>query len=119
MGVEAEASMRKVAFVKCNGDCEHTSNKNHYVGIKDCRAAALAGVSTASCDYGCLGFGSCVKACSLDAIHIVNGVAVVDTSKCKGCGMCAAACPKGLIEVVRADKTYAVRCSNKDKGSGQ
>lgn len=39
MGVEAEASMRKVAFVKCNGDCEHTSNKNHYVGIKDCRAA--------------------------------------------------------------------------------
>ena len=116
MGVEAEASMRKVAFVKCNGDCEHTSNKNNYVGIKDCRAAALAGVSTASCDYGCLGFGSCVKACSLDAIHIVNGVAVVDTSKCKGCGMCAAACPKGLIEVVRADKTYAVRCSNKDKG---
>ena len=73
MGVEAEASMRKVAFVKCNGDCEHTSNKNNYVGIKDCRAAALAGVSTASCDYGCLGFGSCVKACSLDAIHIVNG----------------------------------------------
>ena len=28
MGVEAEASMRKVAFVKCNGDCEHTSNKD-------------------------------------------------------------------------------------------
>ena len=49
-------------------------------------------------------------------ILIVNGVAVVDTSKCKGCGMCAAACPKGLIEVVRADKTHAVRCSNKDKG---
>ncbi len=25
-----------------------------------------------------MGFGSCVKACPFDAIHIVNGVAVVD-----------------------------------------
>ena len=116
MGVEAEAAERKTAQVKCSGDCEHTSAKCNYVGIEDCRAAALAGLNTGSCTFGCLGFGSCVKACTYDAIHVVNGVAKVDTSKCVGCGMCAKACPKGLIEVVRADRAFVVQCSNKDRG---
>ena len=116
MGVEAEAAQRKTAQVKCSGDCEHTSAKCNYVGIEDCRAAALAGLNTGSCTFGCLGYGSCVKVCTYDAIHVVNGVAKVDTSKCVGCGMCAKACPKGLIEVVRADRTFVVQCSNKDRG---
>ncbi len=116
MGVEAEAAQRKTALVKCAGDCEHTSEKCNYVGVEDCRAAVLAGLSLASCSYGCLGYGSCVKACTYDAIHVVNGVAVVDTDKCVGCGMCAAACPKNLIEIVRADRQYAVTCSNRDRG---
>ena len=116
MGVEAGAVQRKTAFVKCSGDCEHTSSKCTYIGIDDCRSAVNAGLSTESCNYGCLGYGSCVKACNYDAIHVVNGVAVVDTSKCVGCGMCAAACPKGLIEIAIAERTYAVRCSSKDMG---
>ena len=116
MGVEAEAAERKTAQVKCSGDCEHTSAKCNYVGIEDCRAAALTGLNTGSCTFGCLGYGSCVKACTYDAIHVVNGVAKVDTSKCVGCGMCAKACPKGLIEVLRADRTFVVQCSNKDRG---
>ena len=81
MGVEAEAAQRKTAQVKCSGDCEHTSAKCNYVGIEDCRAAALAGLNTGSCTFGCLGYGSCVKVCTYDAIHVVNGVAKVDTSK--------------------------------------
>ena len=36
----------------------------------------------------------CVKACPFDAIHIVDGVAVVDKEECKACGKCIAACPK-------------------------
>ena len=78
MGVEAEAAERKTAQVKCSGDCEHTSAKCNYVGIEDCRAAALAGLNTGSCTFGCLGYGSCVKACTYDAIHVVNGVAKAD-----------------------------------------
>ena len=73
-------------------------------------------MNTGSCTFGCLGYGSCVKVCTYDAIHVVNGVAKVDTSKCVGCGMCAKACPKGLIEVLRADRTFVVQCSNKDRG---
>lgn len=116
MGVEAVAAIRRVAFVRCAGDCGSTSEKCNYVGIYDCRAAALADISVWECDYGCLGYGSCVRACEYDAIHVENGVAVVDPEKCKGCGLCAAACPKNLIELIRADKKVAVRCSNHDRG---
>jgi Na+-translocating ferredoxin:NAD+ oxidoreductase RNF subunit RnfB len=116
MGVKPMQAVRKVAFVRCAGDCEHTSEKCNYVGIHDCRAASLSGISVWQCDSGCYGFGSCVSACSSNAIHVVNGVAVVDRDKCLGCGQCVKACPKGLIELIRADKRIAVRCSNKDKG---
>lgn len=116
MGVEASSAIRQVAFVKCAGDCDSTSNQCNYIGIDDCRAAELSGISIWECDYGCLGYGSCVKVCEYDAIHVVNGVAVVDSDKCRGCGLCAKACPKHLIELIRADKEVAVRCSNQDKG---
>lgn len=116
MGVEATAAVKKVAFVRCAGDCESTSNKCNYVGISDCRAAVLAGLSIWECDYGCLGYGSCVAACTYDAIHVRNGVAVVDADKCAGCGACAKTCPKGLIELIPAGKKAAVACSNQDKG---
>ena len=68
------------------------------------------------CTYGCLGFGSCVKACPFDAIHVVDGVAVVDKEACKSCGKCVAACPKGLIELVPYEQKHLVQCSSKDKG---
>ena len=68
------------------------------------------------CNYGCLGEGTCVTACPFDAIHIVNGVAVVDKEACKACGKCVAACPKHLIEIVPYDQKHLVQCSSKDKG---
>lgn len=32
-----------------------------------------------------MGYGSCVKACAFDAIHVIDGVAQVDKEKCKSC----------------------------------
>ena len=69
-----------------------------------------------SCNYGCLGFGNCVKACPFDAIHVVDQVAVVDKEKCKACGKCVAVCPKNLIELIPYDAKYTVACSSADKG---
>lgn len=117
MGVEAGKTIKKVAFVKCAGDCSHTSPRSNYVGIRDCRAAALSGLSAGSCDYGCLGFGSCVSACTYGAIHVHHGVAKVDPVKCMGCGACTKACPKGLLTLLPADAKTAVACSNRDKGA--
>ena len=36
-----------------------------------------------ACTFGCLGEGSCVAACPFDAIHIQDGIAVVDKDACK------------------------------------
>ena len=116
MGVTAEAEERKVAFVRCKGSCEVTHNQGNYVGIKDCRSAVLSGINVTECDYGCLGFGSCVAVCPQNAIRVSNGVAEVDRRKCIGCGLCVKACPKGLIELIPSSKRVAVQCSNKDKG---
>ena len=99
MGVQAEESVKKVAFVRCAGTCGATAEKCNYIGIHDCRSAVLSGISVWECDYGCLGFGSCVSACAMDAIHVEEGVAVVDREKCIGCGMCSQACPWNMPRV--------------------
>lgn len=116
MGTSAGDVEKKVAFVKCSGSCDVTSARCNYVGIDDCRSAVLSGISVPNCSYGCLGYGSCVKACAFGAIKVVNGVALVDPEKCTGCGGCAKACPKSLIELVPYDNQLAVRCSNRDRG---
>lgn len=117
MGVSSGASEKKVAFVKCAGTCDKTERKYNYYGIPDCKEAVVApGKGEKKCDYGCLGYGSCVKACQFDAIHVIDGIAVVDKEKCVACGKCAAACPKQLIELVPYTAKHLVQCSSKDKG---
>ena len=89
MGVTAEAGSKKVAFVKCAGTCEKAKKDYDYTGIEDCAAMAFVpNGGPKSCNYGCLGYGTCVKACPFDAIHIVDGIAKVDEKKCKACGKC-------------------------------
>ncbi len=117
MGVEAEDSVHMVAFVRCSGDRERTRTDYEYSGIEDCRMLSFVpNGGPKSCNYGCLGYGSCVKECPFDAIHIVNGVAVVDKEACKACGKCVAVCPKNLITLVPYDARHIVACSSKDKG---
>ena len=117
MGTAAEAGERRVAFVKCNGTCDKTSVKYNYYGIHDCKKLALIpGEGDKSCNYGCMGYGSCVRACAFDAIHIVNGIALVDKEKCVTCGKCVAECPKHLIEIIPYEAKHIVQCNSKDKG---
>lgn len=117
MGVEAQSTERQTAFVACQGDCDKTTKDYEYYGAKDCRMAGFVpGGGSKSCNSGCLGYGTCVKECPFDAIHIVNGVAVVDREACKACGKCIAVCPKHLISLVPYKAQTAVACSSTDKG---
>ena len=117
MGVEAGESRRMVAFVACQGDYDKAKVDYEYTGIEDCRMLSFVpNGGPKSCNYGCLGYGSCVQACPFDAIHVVNGVAVVDREQCKACGKCVEACPKKLISLIPYDAPYQVACSSKDKG---
>ncbi len=117
MGVEAESGGRKVAFVKCIGTCEKANVDYEYHGSQDCRMVSFVPAGgPKSCSYGCAGYGSCVRACPFDAIHVVDGVAVVDKEKCVACGKCVATCPNHLIELVPYDAEHLVQCSSHDKG---
>ncbi len=117
MGVESGDSVHMVAYVSCAGDCEKAGRNYRYYGAKDCRMASFSpGGGDKSCSSGCLGLGTCVSVCPFDAIHIRNGIAVVDREKCKACGKCVSACPKGLIRLIPYDAKYMVACASRDKG---
>lgn len=117
MGVESGSSERMTAFVQCQGDCEKVGTDYDYTGVKDCRIMTFVPAGgPKTCGSGCLGYGSCVDACPFDAIHVINGVAVVDRDKCKACGKCVEACPRSLITLIPYKAGTAVACKSTDKG---
>lgn len=117
MGVETESLERKTAFVHCQGDCEKAGTDYEYTGVKDCRVMVFVpGGGPKSCNSGCMGYGSCVEVCPFDAIHVVNGVAVVDREKCRACGKCVEVCPKHLISLIPYEAQTEVACRSTDKG---
>lgn len=117
MGEEAGESVREVAYVKCQGTCERAKEQYDYAGVQDCEMMAFVpGGGPKQCNFGCIGYGTCVKVCPFDAIHIVDGVAVVDKEACKACGKCIAKCPKNLIELIPYEQQTKVACSSADKG---
>ena len=108
---------RQTAFVKCSGTCTKAKENFVYTGVQDCEMMAFVpGGGAKTCTYGCLGFGSCVKACPFDAIHIVDGVAVVGREACKACGKCVEKCPRHLIELVPYEQKTRVFCASRAKG---
>lgn len=125
MGVKAEEVERRVALVRCSGNQSvgpegnpvGAKRKGIYEGIEDCLSATkVAGHGPIVCKFGCLGFGSCTEVCRYDAIHIVNGVAVVDENKCVGCMSCAAVCPRNLIIPVAPKHNVIIACASLAKG---
>ena len=45
----------------------------------------------------CTGCESCVESCPVEAISMVDGVAVIDQEKCTECGTCIGECPVEAI----------------------
>lgn len=117
LGVAVTDQEEMVAFVACRVGRNESKRKYDYVGLHDCQAASLLFTGDKSCDYGCLGLGSCAKACPFGAIVITKeGLAVVDRAKCKSCQKCVKSCPRKLISMVPKNQTVLVACRNLDKG---
>ena len=117
MGQAAPTGDRQVAFVRCNGGT-NAKKRYEYVGVKDCLSATKVAAGPLECQFGCLGFGSCVSACQFGAMSVgPNGAAVVDPDKCTNCMACAKASPRHLIVSVPAsERKVHVACANLDKG---
>ncbi len=117
MGIEVEASIPLHAHVLCSGNCHTAVYKYCYEGAADCIAAEKLGGGNKACPNGCIGLGTCVAACKYDAIHVVDGLAVVDDSKCIGCGACATLCPKKIISMIPVSSKYCVECRSVENGA--
>jgi Fe-S-cluster-containing hydrogenase component 2 len=46
----------------------------------------------------CIGCGTCINACPMNAISLSNNVAKIDKTKCKNCRKCVKICPVRAIE---------------------
>lgn len=115
MGVTVEDTEPEKAYIKCKGTCSNAKQSGNYYGDMDCKeASVLPGGGAKACANGCLGLGSCVKACQFDALHIKDGIAEVDESKCVGCGACVKECPRGIIELKKASEVVRVACNSRD-----
>jgi len=122
MGLQASAAAPKVAVVRCSGTCDARPHGVEFDGAHSCRIQNMTGMGETQCLYGCLGEGDCEHACLFGAIKVnpETRIAEVDEEKCTGCGACAKACPRFIIEL-RAqgpkNRKVVVLCNNKDKGA--
>ena len=98
MGVKIEAQEPDIARPGCYYGVQAADTKYTYDGLDDCRAAVLLGGGMKVCTIGCVGLGTCARACPFDAITMgPEGLPVVDEAKCTGCGTCERVCPKHII----------------------
>jgi Na+-translocating ferredoxin:NAD+ oxidoreductase RNF subunit RnfB len=116
-GKKAELVEPKIARVFCQGGTSLSQRKFIYTGVQDCTAAVLAAGGDKSCEFGCLGYATCMRACPFDAITMsADNLPLINPDKCTACGKCVAACPKQVIELAQAKKAVVISCHSRDKG---
>lgn len=117
MGVAALKKIKKLAAVHCRGGRNEAGIKFEYMGPRDCRSSILIGNSPKACDWGCIGFGDCARACPFGAISIdENCLPNIDIAACTGCGKCVAACPRDIITLIPRQTRIYLGCSSQDRG---
>jgi electron transport complex protein RnfB len=116
LGISIDPVKDQVAFIACRAGRKIARTKYRFEGVQNCQAAYLLFGGDKACQYGCLGYGSCVTACPFDAIDMTDDfLAVVNPEKCKSCQKCVKACPRQLIQMVPKSQTVLVACRNHEK----
>lgn len=116
LGEAVETAEEQVAVVRCQGTPEKCGDRFDYQGFESCAAAELVGHGHKSCDWGCLGFGDCVKSCPFDAMLMGDdSLPIVLDDKCTGCGKCVEACPRDIMELIPRTANVYIACKNPNR----
>ena len=98
LGIAVGAREPDVARPGCTYGFQDADLKFLYDGVRDCRAAVLLSGGSKVCPIGCVGLGTCARACPFDALSMgPDNLPVVNLAKCTGCGTCERICPKNII----------------------
>ena len=114
-GKSAGASEPMISLRRCVKDEGKVAKKYEYQGVPSCAAAHMMGGADA-CQYSCLGFGDCMRACPFGAMSLDNGLVRIDPALCTGCGVCTRTCPRNILELIPVRARVMVFCSSEDKG---
>ncbi len=115
LGRTVSEKEREVAIIHCQK--ETIEPRFEYQGIKDCASALLVNGGFTTCQYGCLGLGSCVAVCPFGAIYMgADGLPHVLDEKCTGCGACVRTCPRKIISLAPVSRDVHVLCNSKHNG---
>jgi electron transport complex protein RnfB len=119
MGVQIKISkVKRVTQVHCCGGKTNAKYQFRYSGIKDCNALFPLYGGNKVCKAGCLGLGSCISVCPVDAIgYNEEDLVWVDKGKCIGCGNCITVCPTGVMQYIPYTADVIVACNSRDNGA--
>ena len=107
MGVAITVKEPEIAASGCEYGVQDADLKFLYGGIQDCRAAVMLNGGSKICPIGCLGLGSCVRACLFGALSMgPDNLPVVNPDLCTGCGSCERVCPKHIITLTSTSERF-------------
>jgi NADPH-dependent glutamate synthase beta subunit-like oxidoreductase/Na+-translocating ferredoxin:NAD+ oxidoreductase RNF subunit RnfB len=103
MGQKVEKREPEFSWTSCIYGVGEADPIYEYNGAMDCRAAVTLYGGSKLCPIGCIGLGTCVKACQFNALSMGdNNLPIVNHDNCVGCGACVKECPKNIITLTSA-----------------
>ncbi len=104
-----------ISVLRCSRNEGQVKKKHAYVGFDTCQGANIAFGGPYECTFACIGYGDCEAKCPFHAIHMKDGMPVIDPDECTACGVCVKICPKGVLQLLPKSFPVYVPCSTKDK----
>ncbi|MFX0149226.1 MAG: DUF362 domain-containing protein [Candidatus Hodarchaeota archaeon] len=72
------------------------------------KVTKMPGVNVTVSKEKCIGCGTCIKACFVKAIEIIDNKSII-SDECRGCGRCVEVCPQNAVDLTIED----IECLNK------